>query len=1086
MAFNQKFAGLNLQEQGLGKFEKDFLSAHNTYRERHGVPPLKFSQELSKSAQKWADHLLVIHKMKHSDTDLGENLYYKYSSNERQLSGNEPVDAWYNEIKDYNFSKPGFAEKTGHFTQLIWKDTREVGVGLATDGKGLFFVVGRYDPAGNMTNQGYFEKNVPPVGSAPVTRTIENESGKRDVTDKTPGGGLDKFEEDFVTAHNTHRKRHGVPPLTFSQYLSKSAQKWADHLLSIHKMKHSDTDLGENLYFKYSSNEKKLSGNEPVDAWYSEIKDYNFSKPGFATNTGHFTQLIWKDTKEVGVGVATDGKGVFYVVGRYSPAGNITNQGYFEKNVPPAGKKDVGDKELDKPKESGGAWRRPFRGKVCWKTRKERRMGGCFSRRRARGAEESQFEKDFVSAHNAYRKKHGASPLQLNRDLCRSAQEWADHLLSIRTLKHSGTDHGENLYYKYSSSARELPGQEPVDSWYDEIKNYDFGRPGFRSNTGHFTQVVWKDSKEVGVGVATDGNGLFFVVGQYNPAGNITNAGYFEKNVLPAGTAPTTEKADSGSRWKPEGGIREKEPDKTPTDRKPALGFVRRAGVSTFEQEALDTHNAYRRQHGAPPLQMSHELCESSQKWADHLLSINALQHSNTNNGENLWYKWNSSMRDASGSEVVDTWYGEIKDYNFSKPGFQSNTGHFTQVVWKDSREVGIAKAVDGKGMVIAVAQYSPAGNITNPGYFQKNVLPKGTPVSEGGAGPADRGTAGSFYPATRVADSASSPSDTREFALEFLKANNVYRSRHGAKPLQLNSRISQEAQKWAEHLLTLKTLKHSDTSYGENIWAKSGSASITVTGQEVADSWYKEEKNYNFSKPGFQSDTGHFTQMVWKTSKEVGVGLASSGKGMFIVVAQYSPSGNITNPGFYSRNVLPRGSKVTDDDDDEGSFVKSTSSSAIVPIPEKELKAFQKELLSEHNKYRRLHGTGSLQLSATLGHEAQKWADHLVGIRALQNSDTKHGENLWYRWGTDTTLPTGKEVAESWYKESTKYSFSSPGFQSGSGNFTQMIWKSSSQVGFGLSTDSKGMYIAVGFYDPAGNIANEGYFEKNVLPKQK
>uniref|UniRef100_A0A8C1D8N7 SCP domain-containing protein n=1 Tax=Cyprinus carpio carpio TaxID=630221 RepID=A0A8C1D8N7_CYPCA len=49
----------------------------------------------------------------------------------------------------------------------------------------------------------------------------------------------------------------------------------------------------------------------------------------------------------------------------------------------------------------------------------------------------------------------------------------------------------------------------------------------------HFTQVVWKDTNEVGVGLATDGN-TTFVVGQYLPAGNISNAGYFERNVLPA------------------------------------------------------------------------------------------------------------------------------------------------------------------------------------------------------------------------------------------------------------------------------------------------------------------------------------------------------------------------------------------------------------------------------------------------------------------------------------------------------------------------------------------------------------------------
>lgn len=52
---------------------------------------------------------------------------------------------------------------------------------------------------------------------------------------------------------------------------------------------------------------------------------------------------------------------------------------------------------------------------------------------------------------------------------------------------------------------------------------------------GHFTQVVWKETKELGVGLATDGT-TTFVVGQYLPAGNVSNAGYFQRNVLPAGS----------------------------------------------------------------------------------------------------------------------------------------------------------------------------------------------------------------------------------------------------------------------------------------------------------------------------------------------------------------------------------------------------------------------------------------------------------------------------------------------------------------------------------------------------------------------
>nr|XP_033817962.1 uncharacterized protein LOC117368424 [Geotrypetes seraphini] len=895
------------------------------------------------------------------------------------------------------------------------------------------------------------------------------------------GDSWNQFEKDFLTSHNTYRKQHGAPALELSRVLCQSAQKWADHLLSIQTLQHSSTDHGENLFYKYSSSTCKMPGQEPVDSWYNEIKNYNFSRPGFSGNTGHFTQVVWKDSKEVGVGMATDGKGLFFVVGQYNPAGNITNVGYFEKNVLPPMTGVFNDSGFS------DRWRPTSQRNEDPEPSKNRTEPGKITVDYSKQGNWNQFEKDFLTAHNIYRKQHGTPALELSRDLCQSAQKWAKHLLSIRTLQHSGTDHGENLFYKYSSSAREMSGQDPVESWYSEIKNYDFGRPGFHSNTGHFTQVVWKDSREVGIGMATNGEGLFFVVGQYNPAGNITNVGYFEKNVLPP---MTNISSDSGfsDKWRPfSNRNQDVEPSKSRTEPgKITVDYGRHGKTeSHFEQEAIETHNAYRRQHGAPPLRLNQELGKACQKWADHLLSLGALQHSNTTLGENIWYKWNASNQDASGMEVVDTWYSEIKDYNFSKPGFQSNTGHFTQVIWKDSKEFGIAKSIDGKGMVIVVAQYSPAGNITNPGYFQKNVLPKGMPLLTG-AGPDDNGTTGPS-PGSWIGDKKSPSTSSEDFVQDFLKVNNMYRLRHGAKPLSLNQKMSNEAQTWAEHLLSQKTLKHSDTSYGENIWAKTGGPSTILTGQEVADTWYKELKNYDFSNPNHQAVTGHFTQMIWRGSKEVGVGNATNGKGMFVVVALYNPAGNITNPGYYSHNVLPAGSKVTEgDEEDSPGKATAITTAIVVPVAEREHKAFMKELLSEHNKYRSLHGARALVLSSDLAHEAQKWAEHLVSICALRNSDTQHGENLWYRWSTDASIPTGKEVAESWYNEIQKYNFSKPEFQKGAGNFTQMIWKSSVQAGFGLATDSKGMYIVVGFYNPAGNIANKGYFEDNVLPKKK
>ncbi|XP_002667823.1 Golgi-associated plant pathogenesis-related protein 1 [Danio rerio] len=144
----------------------------------------------------------------------------------------------------------------------------------------------------------------------------------------------------------------------------------------------------------------------------------------------------------------------------------------------------------------------------------------------------ASFKQEFLQTHNQYRHQHQAPPLVYREDLCRAAQKWAEHMLSKKSLGHSETENGENVYYSFSSVKKTPTGKEAVDSWYSEIKDYNFAKSGHQPKTGHFTQVVWKSSKELGVGLATDGNTVF-VVGQYKPAGNITNAGYYEQNVLP-------------------------------------------------------------------------------------------------------------------------------------------------------------------------------------------------------------------------------------------------------------------------------------------------------------------------------------------------------------------------------------------------------------------------------------------------------------------------------------------------------------------------------------------------------------------------
>jgi hypothetical protein len=78
-----------------------------------------------------------------------------------------------------------------------------------------------------------------------------------------------------------------------------------------------------------------------------------------------------------------------------------------------------------------------------------------------------------------------------------------------------------------------IVGSKATQSWYDEIKDYNFDQPGFSMQAGHFTQVVWKGSKQLGVGIAFANNGnKAVVVANYYPPGNYQ--GQFPQHVFPA------------------------------------------------------------------------------------------------------------------------------------------------------------------------------------------------------------------------------------------------------------------------------------------------------------------------------------------------------------------------------------------------------------------------------------------------------------------------------------------------------------------------------------------------------------------------
>lgn len=133
----------------------DALAFHNKVRKDVGAPPLQWSGKLAAFAQKWADHLAAEgNKIKHRPgtgewaQQYGENIFWG------QGEGFSPLEAskdWYSEIKDYTYTSLSDNNwfKTGHYTQMVWRNTTRVGIGMAKSKDGTIIIVANYDPRGN-------------------------------------------------------------------------------------------------------------------------------------------------------------------------------------------------------------------------------------------------------------------------------------------------------------------------------------------------------------------------------------------------------------------------------------------------------------------------------------------------------------------------------------------------------------------------------------------------------------------------------------------------------------------------------------------------------------------------------------------------------------------------------------------------------------------------------------------------------------------------------------------------------------------------------------------------------------------------
>lgn len=132
-----------------------------------------------------------------------------------------------------------------------------------------------------------------------------------------------------------------------------------------------------------------------------------------------------------------------------------------------------------------------------------------------------------LAAHNAERSRLGLQPLSWNAALAGDARAHARALAAEGRFEHASDlgskGHGENLWM---GTARAWNAAEMVQMFLDERRHFraapfpDISTTGRWKDVGHYTQIVWRETREVGCAIES-GESNDVLVCRYYPAGNV-------------------------------------------------------------------------------------------------------------------------------------------------------------------------------------------------------------------------------------------------------------------------------------------------------------------------------------------------------------------------------------------------------------------------------------------------------------------------------------------------------------------------------------------------------------------------------------
>ncbi|XP_039604053.1 cysteine-rich venom protein-like [Polypterus senegalus] len=156
------------------------------------------------------------------------------------------------------------------------------------------------------------------------------------------------------------------------------------------------------------------------------------------------------------------------------------------------------------------------------------------------------YPKVIVDMHNAARRSVNPTAanmlkMEWNTEAAANAERWA----RTCSMNHSPSEQrtisrgncGENLYM----SSNDRPWESAIQAWENEKKDYVFGQnPQYGKVVGHYTQMIWASSNQVGCAVANCPSSYYkyFYVCHYCPPGNYINTNPYTPGA-PCSACPT-------------------------------------------------------------------------------------------------------------------------------------------------------------------------------------------------------------------------------------------------------------------------------------------------------------------------------------------------------------------------------------------------------------------------------------------------------------------------------------------------------------------------------------------------------------------